>query len=175
MEPEELDALVRRNQASLYQFLRFLGATPPVAEDLAQETFLAAARSDRPPPVTDVAGTATWLRVVARNRFYSHCRREQRNPVAADPEWLAKADTYWATEFVRDDEGAGYRAALRQCLAALPEDQRRALLLRYTERQGRDEMGRALGLSEDGVKSLLRRVRAGLAACVRRRFAEEDR
>jgi DNA-directed RNA polymerase specialized sigma24 family protein len=49
---------------------------------------------------------------------------------------------------------------------------RRALELRYGSTRSRAQMGAELALSNDGVKSLLRRARAALRACVERRMSE---
>ena len=51
--------------------------------------------------------------------------------------------------------------ALRRCVEGLPERQRQAIELRYSKRESRSGMARLLGMTENGVKSLLRRCSWG--------------
>jgi RNA polymerase sigma-70 factor (ECF subfamily) len=170
MDRDALAALVRAHQAGLYRYVRYLGADNATAEDLVQETFLAAYRSATAPKASDERGTAAWLRGVARKLFLRHCRRRRTSPVRADSRLVEHAEATWTGQFLGDGDGFGYVEALRQCLEALSAEQRRALDLRYAERKSRAEMARLLAMSEDGVKSLLRRIRGRLAGCVRRRL-----
>ena len=169
-----LETLVRTHQAELYRYLRYLGADAATAEDLVQETFLAAFRSETPPPAEDVRGAAAWLRGIARNMFLRHCRNARTARVETNSTLVEQAEDVWAGEFLRGADGFDYVEALRKCLEGLPEKQRRAVDMRYAARKSRAEMAEALRMSQDGVKSLLRRIRAMLADCVRRRLALEE-
>lgn len=173
VEAARLETLVRLHQAELYRYLRYLGAQPATAEDLVQETFLRALR--RPAPgEADPRATAAWLRAVARNAFYDHCRSRRRAPTALSAEQLEKAEKLWADEFLRQGDGFDYLEALRQCLETISDHHRRVLDLRYRRERSRAEMAGKLGMTEYGVKSLLRRIRAALADCVRRRLRLEE-
>jgi RNA polymerase sigma-70 factor (ECF subfamily) len=173
MDRDRLAMLVRAHQAELYRYMRYLGADNAAAEDLVQETFLAAFRSPNPPGSGDCRCAAAWLRGIARNLFLRHCRRLRTSPVPADAEFLEQAEATWTGEFLRDGEGFDYVEALRRCLETLSAEQRRALDLRYTERTPRAEMARLLEVTENGVKTLLRRIRARLADCIRKRLKLE--
>ena len=96
------------------------------------------------------------------------------SPVQVSPQHLANADSAWTSEFLDHGDGFGYVEALRRCLDELEARQRRALDLRYAEKSSRAEMARVLEMTENGVKSLLRRIRAALARCVRRRLDLEE-
>lgn len=67
------------------------------------------------------------------------------------------------------DGGDGRVAALRACVEALPERSQRALQFYYEEGLTRGEVAERLGLSDEGVKSLLERVKLALKQCVQRR------
>ncbi|MBI3272239.1 MAG: RNA polymerase sigma factor [Planctomycetes bacterium] len=173
MDRDTLAELVHARQAEIFRYLRYLGALDAgVAEDLAQETFLAAFRSTAPPPLDDERACAAWLRGIARNLFLMHCRRARANPVRTDEATIERAEAFWATRFLRSGDGFEYIEALRACVSGLSERARRLLDLCYAQRKSRDEMARSLDMSEDGIKSMLRRTRAALAECVRRRLAE---
>jgi RNA polymerase sigma-70 factor (ECF subfamily) len=164
--PGRAESLVRRHQADLWRYLRFLGCEAAAAEDLCQEAFLAALRhgiEERP------AATATaWLRTTARNLFRMQLRRLRRR---VDVEQLDGLDAAYDVQ-AGGDVGASYRAALQQCLASLNARGREVLRLRFGEAMPRPEMARALALTEEGVKTLLRRVKAALRACIEQRRNE---
>jgi RNA polymerase sigma-70 factor (ECF subfamily) len=174
MQRTELEILVRTHQAEVYRYLKYLGADSAAAEDLAQETFLAAFRSRAGVDLADAATAPAWLRGIARNMFLRHCRSRSRDPVRVDSQYLEQAEAFWAERFLQPADGFDYLNALRECLTTLSEPHREALRLRYQQRRSRAEMARALTLTEDGVKSLLRRIRASLAACIHGRLESEE-
>jgi len=173
MERDDLEALVRIHQSEVYRYLRYLGADAGTAEDLVQDTFLAAFRSENAPPSDDDRRSAAWLRGIARNLFLRHCRRRKRAPRRFSPEALEQAEAVWDRDFLRGGDGFDYVEALRRCLERLPDGERRAVHLQYADRRARGEIAALLHMTENGVKSLLRRIRARLAECVHRRLRLE--
>jgi len=173
MNRAELESLVRIHQARIYRYARYLGCDPALAEDVVQETFLAAFRSGKIPE-TDVAAQAAWLRGIARNMFLRQCRRSRTSPVLADSSLLDQAESAWAAKFLRGGDGFDYVEALRECLGELAPPERLVIEQRYAQKTPRTEMARQAGMTENGVKSLLRRIRAALADCIRRRLKLEQ-
>jgi RNA polymerase sigma-70 factor (ECF subfamily) len=168
----ELETLVRIHQAEVYRYLRYLGAFDgALAEDLVQETFLAAWRSRNPPPADDERGQASWLRGIARNLFYAHCRKKKAVPLREG--MLEQAEEFWVRDFLRSGDGYDYVQALRACVQKLDERRRHVLGLCYVEGKSRAEMAEALQMTENGVKSALQRLRAILADCIEQRLKEE--
>lgn len=157
---DSVAALVRQHQAEVWRYLRYLGATTELADDLTQETFLQFLRApyeDRGP-----GERAGWLRTVARNLYV---KAHRRPPFA-----VADLDAIEAgfAAFARDDGGDDSITRLRHCLDRLEGRARDAIRLHYEERKSRREIGERLGIGEDGVKSLLRRTRALLRDCIER-------
>lgn len=150
----------------LWRYLRYLGCEPSLADDFAQEALLAALRTHgaiEPPP--------GWLLQTAKNQLRQHHRAQRRSErLLAD---LELRHTQW-TEVAGADDGDGKLAALRACLAELPERSRSVLQQRYGDGLDRSAIGRALGLGDEGVKSLLVRVRQVLAACMARRHGRME-
>jgi RNA polymerase sigma-70 factor (ECF subfamily) len=151
--------LIHRHGPGLRRFLAGILAAPQDAEDLAQETFLrvwsAAARYD---PAK--AAPATWIYRIALRLAIDRNRRTgfrrflglETAPEPADDRPGAEADI-----------GARQAlAATRQALAALPERQRRALLLRAVADMTTSEIAATLDISAGAVEQLLVRARAGL-------------
>ena len=173
MSHDQLELLIRTHQAMVYRYLRYMGAAADVAEDVAQETFLAAYRSASV-PLEDAAveggRCAAWLRGVARNQLLMYFRKARSNPVSSDPvvleQALEQADEIWSAELLRQGDGFDYAEALQHCLARLQGTQRKVLDMFYGEEFSRAQIAESLNMSEDGIKSLLRRVRAALRQCV---------
>ncbi len=167
MNRQELGSMVRMHQAEIYRYLRFLGVVDPAtAEDLTQETFLAAFKSESTPPLEDVRRRAGWLRGIARNLFLAHCRRMRSNPVQFNSAHVDRAEQVWNEHLLRGGDGFDYVETLRNCLKRLDQRQRSALQMRYQHQLPRPVMAERLGMGVEGVKGLLRRLRAALKNCV---------
>jgi RNA polymerase sigma factor (sigma-70 family) len=118
-------AFVRRFQARVYGLVLTMVRDPGIAEDVAQETFVRAWRH---------AGSydprrgrvATWLLAIARNSAIDAMRL--RRPEPLDPDVVA-ARLQFGGAAVDDSAPPDERERVRQALAELPEEQRRALFL----------------------------------------------
>jgi len=166
LAPEALAA----HRAALWRYLRTLGADAATADDLVQESFVVALRRadfDAHAPQAAFA----FLRTTARHLWLKSRRRRadgrlgEREVEAADRVWDARCG---------DGNGDGYVAALRECLGELPERSRALLEATYGEQRSRTASAQALGMSADGIKSALRRLRAFLHDCIARRQRLED-
>jgi len=154
--------MVREHQAGLWRYLRFLGCDAALAEDLVQDTFLAV--WDKPFEDRGPQATSAYLRRAAKNAFLMAVRRKRARPAFVS---LRDADGVWR-DACGDDDGAAYRAALADCVERLNARQRQGVELFYAQRSSRDGIAAALGMTPDGVKTLLRRTREALRACVER-------
>ena len=170
MKPEksgnELDAaqLIREHQAGVWRYVRVLGCSRELAEDLTQETFLAVLQ--RPFEDRGPAATAAYLRHAARNFFISHQRRSGRYVLVEDVEEIDAAWDRWAGR----DDGETLMAALQQCLEGLSDRARMALDLRFRQQQSRNQIAEAVELSEDGAKNLMQRAKQYLRECIERKL-----
>ena len=170
MDRQSLETLVRANQAQLYRYARYLGADVAYAEDLVQETFLAALKGDRVSEAGDASAQGAYLRGILRNTFLAGCRRMKVSPVRVSSESLEGAEDFWKSEFLRDGDGFDYVEALRTCLKLLDAKSRRFVELLYGRGQSRQELGIEFNLKPEGVKTAARRLRSRLGDCVRRRL-----
>jgi len=152
-----------RYRQRLFAYARqMLGGSRQDAEDALQDVFMRAYSSlrstDRP------LSLRAWLYRVAHNR----CIDQLRKPLPP------AADLYdSARQPVLDPiDEAERREDLRQLVAdvrRLPEQQRSALLMREMDGLSYAELGDALGISLQAVKSLLVRARIGLVEAVEAR------
>ena len=146
------------------RFLRVCGADEALATDLCQEALLLAVRKRVTFPTPHAA--RAWLRRTARYLLLATRRRPER-VAAVDPVWLDAVERHFdglASEHAWLD-------AVRACTERVHGRARRALQLVYGEQFTYPEAATALGLSPNGIKTLLRRVRRTLRACIERRMA----
>ena len=159
-----IERVIRRHQAGLWRYLRALGCSPDLADDLTQEAFLVAFR--RGLQDTGPHTTGSFLRKTARHLFLRSRRTSRRREAIL----VEAADLLWTQDCASDD-GDEWLEALRACMDSVEGRGREALTLFYRDGASRAEAARALDMKENGVKTLLARVRQALRDCVRRRMA----
>ncbi len=158
--------LVRRHQSVVRGFLRRLtGGRQALADDLAQETFLAAFRDLG--RFRGGAAFSTWLLGIAYNQFRSSRRRAR-----AEVEWTGEVP---AAEAVPGHEqttpAASATVDLQQDLAAalaqLPAEERAAIHLCYAEGLTHEEAAVALECPLGTVKTHVLRAKEKLRRLLR--------
>lgn len=100
---DDFDAVYREYYDDVYRFLRGLSANETLAEELTQETFFRAFRS-----IKDYRGESelrVWLCSIARNLYYTHCRKAKRFTGGELPDDLPETQTGIA-ELIEDRETA---------------------------------------------------------------------
>jgi RNA polymerase sigma-70 factor, ECF subfamily len=134
-------------------FLHRCGGSVPLAEDLTQETFLAAVAELKKGRHVDTP--IRWIYGIARHKLLDHYRVEERAERARplDPE--ATLD-----EIALDENAHDARDRAVGALAAVAASQRAALVLCYLDGFFAQEIASALGKSTAAVHSLLERGRA---------------
>jgi RNA polymerase sigma-70 factor (ECF subfamily) len=120
-----------------------------IAEDLTQETFTAAVAELK--KERQVAEPMSWIFGIARHKLLDHYRRQGRARLH-EPASFGEAAT------TTPDDGDDLAMV---ALAAIPRDQRLALVLRHVDELSVPEIAAALGRSVEAVESLLSRARTG--------------
>lgn len=161
MAPLDLETLVRNHHGGLWRYLRLLGCTREQADDLTQETFLVVIRKGF--EAIEPAATNAYLRKTARFLFLN-ARRNMRTRREVD---LDAAEDV-AREHLNDG-GDAYVNALRRCIDELRGRARDAVTAVYREQRPQAEVAQALGMKENGLKTLLQRTREVLRACIERK------
>lgn len=141
--------LVRRYSREVYLLsFRILGRRED-AEDAAQETFLALFRGRT--KLEGAASEKAWVMTVARNTAISLGRSRRRPALLVDD--LLQAPPI---ESPADPE------RLNQALAALSEEERLLLQMKFQEKKSPAEMGEAVGKSPGAAATALCRALARL-------------
>ena len=132
-------------------FLHRCGGSVPAAEDLTQETFLAAVAELR--RGRRIEAPIPWVYGIARHKLVDHYRRRERE------ERRSVTETALPEPIVATTDDADDRAAA--ALESVPLAQRAALVLRHVDGLSVPEVAALLGRSVEAVESLLTRGRAG--------------
>lgn len=138
--------------------IRLTGGDRALAEELVQDACLALVRTAKDDP--DAVLSTGWMIVVARRRYIDHLRRRERETRRLDritSESLVESsadDPDWS----RIEGGDALT-----CLAALPGDQRAALVFRYVDDLPVAEVAELLDRTVAATESLLARGRRRLA------------
>ncbi len=166
-EREAFDELVVRHQAAVFRFARAATEGAAAAEDVLQETFLAAWRA---------AGTfqgrsvvRTWLLTIARNQAWHHRERAGRVPVDDVPLPELGEAAGWGDQSPEEAAVRSQRRGrLARALELLGPEEREVLVLRELEELTGEETAATLGIGLAAMKSRLHRARLRLAAELRR-------
>jgi RNA polymerase sigma-70 factor (ECF subfamily) len=171
-----LGALYDRHVDGVFAVAIRLTSDRQVAEEVVQETFLAL--WNRAELFNPAAGSlAAWLHTIARNRTVDRFRAASRRPnlvpfsvatgaavdeTAALERALAGGTVLGGADLGPGPEGelatAELRNVLRDALADLPEHERTALVLAYSEELTQTEIAERLGWPLGTVKTRTRRA-----------------
>ena len=146
--------------------LEQVGRDQTVAEDLVQETFLAALSS-----LDKFRGDSqlyTWLRSIALHKINDFYRRQAREP--KPKESSPDFDAMKQLEQIGDDEPAilsvmeseEIRQSIRQVLGGLPHDYQKVLVMKYLQEMPVLEISQVMGRSPKSVEGLLARARKAM-------------
>lgn len=121
-----------------------------VAEDLTQETFMAAVKEIK--RGTAVSSPIAWILGIARHKLLDHYRAREREDRKLEAVKAASEE-----DDLIDWEGEESRDRAVAALDSVPGPQRAALVLRYLDGMSVPDVARALGKSVEAAQSLLAR------------------
>jgi RNA polymerase sigma factor (sigma-70 family) len=158
--PDRAEELFHEHSGRIYAYcLRQLGS-PEEAEDAVQATYLNACRSLLRGFEPEIA--QAWLFKVAHNVCLTKQRSTWRRRRIERPGDFQEIEELIASPHNHEDELLGIDAAL----AALPEQQRRAILLREWQGLSYREVAAEMGTTQGAVETLIFRARRSLAAAL---------
>jgi RNA polymerase sigma-70 factor, ECF subfamily len=156
------EVLMRRHNERAYRAARAIVRDESEAEDVMQQAYVNAYAHLR--QFTRQAQFSTWLTRIVINEALARVRRKQRyEPFDEDSshvETLMKRDSPRDPE--REAASEELRVLLESAIDDLPDGAREVFMLRDVEGMSTAEVGTALGISDDAVKTRLSRARAAL-------------
>lgn len=177
MKPKSKDLfaiLVREHELRLLAFVRSCIADFAAADDIVQETFIAAWRQliryDRGRPF------AAWLRGIARNKILEHCRKSaaRRYVIQMTPEVIDQiGDEQERLTANTGDTFLDRLSPLRDCLTTLQSDDREILDRHYAHQHTCRVIAEHLGLKVETIKKRLQRIRDALRLCILGKLTRE--
>lgn len=177
----DIEILVREHGDVLYRFALARVNNPEYAEDLVQDTFLAALKS-----IEKFRGDAhirTYLIGILKNKIFDHYKRSNREETYEASEGVQESDFFttggrWKQNCAPHDWLAGdndpaalyergeFLEILKACLDGLAPRAARVFVLREVESVGGKEVCEMLNLSESNVGVILHRTRLQLQQCI---------
>lgn len=166
----------------LYGFALARVRAPDVAQDLVQDTLLAAWRGRA--VFGGRSSERTWLTGILKHKIMDHYRtsgrtellgdraargREHGEVFDEDGHWLIdqpSAPREWEAQRVAALDRDEFWACFRACADQLPEQTRRVFLLREVDGMDGDEVCRALRISPNNFWVIMHRARAALRRCL---------
>jgi len=149
------EVLVGRHQDRVFRLAFRLTADRAAAQDIAQEALVAAWRGL--PAFRGDASFPTWLYRITQNAARNHVTRQRVHTQTTGEEPAAAEQ-----QPERLTENKGRTAALHAAIAALPFDQRAALVLYQFEGLSYEQCAEVLGVSMSTVRGRIARARHGL-------------
>ncbi len=171
-DPEAMERLLVRAQASAYRFSMMVCGRGNDTEDVMQEALVSTYRHAK--AIRDPEAFQAWLYRTVRNACLLNRRKRVAEPSHLlslddqghfdDPRVAEPQADVESPEDVLDQ--ASRRGQLRKALLRLPGTQREVVVLRDLEGLSTREVAEVVGISEDNVKQRLHRARVALRAAL---------
>lgn len=187
IERSDPEGWVDRYGDALYRFARCRVETHELAEDLVQETFLAAFRHRS--QFNGRSDFGTWLIAILRRKIVDH-RRKTGRPVGdsddglapneaderftADGKW-SRPPQRWSTSPGDVAENAEFWRIFHDCLSDLPSHFGDAFQLREIRMISVEDASRLAGITRENLAVRLHRARLLLRECLERKWFRGDR
>ena len=175
----------------LYRYALSRVKNPIIAEDLVQETFLAALKARQKFQGRSTA--RTWLIAILKHKIVDYIRKKVREQTSDKIESLLDAAANDSREMGFNSHGGWknppakwdanptdiyeqkeFIDILYHCMGELPERQARAFMLREIDGLTTDEICKALGISATNSWVILYRARMQLRQCLETNWLESE-
>jgi RNA polymerase sigma-70 factor, ECF subfamily len=168
----------------LYRWAFMRTGDPALAQELVQETFLAALKSRA--TFQGQSKPSTWLLGILKHKLLDGMKRSARAQNFSDlPDPVVesifnrmgawkKTPASWSADPEQLAQNSEFHHALQACLEALPPPQRQAFLLRIMDSQDANETCKLLRITATNLWVTLHRARLRLRECLMRKGIGPD-
>jgi len=187
IEPDrdEAESWVDRYGEILYRFALVRVKNPDIAEDLVQETFLAALRGRE--NFQGRSSLKSWLVAILKHKIVDHIRKSVKEKVLENFDSLAdQVETNfddrgkwkfrpqnWTVDPVKLYQQKEFMDILYQCLAQLRGRQAEVFMLREVDGLSTEELCKELNITATNSWVMLYRARMGLRLCLEENWIDD--
>ena len=160
----------------LYSLAYYKTSNKEVAEDLVQETFLAAFKAFE--KFENRSAPKTWLTSILSNKIAEHFRKayktNSKNTVSID-HFFDNTDSWIAdqrpSEWQLNEEGnlldnLSFKKILSDCLDKLPEKWKSSIIMKFVDEKSGEKVCQELELSPTNYWQILHRSKLHLRKCI---------
>ena len=165
------DTLLKRHQNRVFSYIYYIVKDKDIADDIFQETFVKAITTIRQNRYTENGKFSAWITRIAHNLVIDYFRQNKsEGNVSTDNEEIDILNRQELCDDSIEDDliGRQVRADIRRLIHALPDAQRKVLMMRYYRDMSFKEIAEATGVS---INTALGRMRYALLNM--RRMAKE--
>ncbi|MHC4431704.1 MAG: sigma-70 family RNA polymerase sigma factor [Planctomycetota bacterium] len=171
---ENIDRLVNEHTEALYSYAIMQLGKPDIAEDMVQDTLLAALRSWQ--SFAGDSSERTWLIGILRHKILDFFRRNSRREDVDDESWRTEyfsKSRHWKDRMLKWKadpetlaEDAEFRQVLQDCLRELSRIMAQAFVMREIEGFSSEQVCKHLEISQTNLWVRLHRARLQLRRCL---------
>lgn len=165
---EAFEAAYRAYFRDVYYFLLSLTEDAPLAEELCQETFFKALKSIR--RFDGSQDIRAWLFTIARNAYYSHCRKQKRIVSQETLPQVISPDVRVEDCLVNEETAF----QIHQLLHAMPEPYKEVFTLRVFGELPFEKIGRLFGKSAGWARVTYYRAKIQIVTRMEAKRDERD-
>lgn len=162
----------------LFNFAMLRLKNKELAEDLVQETFLSAFKSQE--SFEGRSSVYTWLVRILKNKIIDHIRKQKRKTEVSYEEvncpeknnllnsfgiWKVQLGE-WAADPGQLLDKKGFQVQIQKCLEAIPDKYREAFVLRTVDDLDAEEVCELLGITSNNLWVIMYRARMRLRECL---------
>jgi RNA polymerase sigma-70 factor (TIGR02943 family) len=175
MDKTGIKELVEKHTDEMLSWAYHKTSSPEVAEDLVQETFLAALESVE--KFRGDSSSKTWLFAILNNKINDHYRKKVYQPALI--ETTSFADFFGETEGWQKNKKPGkwheeenlldndeFQKVLQYCLDALPDNWNICVKLKYLSGKKGEEICQEIGITPTNFWQIIHRAKLQLRDCV---------
>lgn len=165
------DTLLKRHQNRVFSYIYYIVKDKDIADDIFQETFVKTITTIRQNRYTENGKFSAWITRIAHNLVIDYFRQNKsEGNVSTDNEEIDILNRQELCDDSIEDVliGRQVRADIRRLIHALPDAQRKVLMMRYYRDMSFKEIAEATGVS---INTALGRMRYALLNM--RRMAKE--
>jgi len=176
MENEDLKNWVNEFTNELYKWAYYKTSSVETAEDLVQETFLAAA--EKIESFKGESSGRTWLFSILNHKIIDHYRNKVKLPVSIennsfaaffdnDGDWIQTSKPKeWQDENENLLDNSEFQLTLQKCLDALPEKWNTCVKLKYLTEKSSEEICQEIGIAPTNLWQIVHRAKLQLRDCI---------